>query len=53
MFQRERDELCRPFAELTDRIASFDWTLSELGPLHRELSKEMNREAAYIAAWDA
>ncbi len=52
-YQAERDELCRHFAEVTDQVASCHWSFDELKRLHREVSREMNREAAFIAAWDA
>lgn len=50
-YQAERDELCRPLAALTERIASCTWSLAELKHWHRALSREMNREAEFMAAW--
>lgn len=35
--------------DVTDRVASFGWTLPEVQALHRTLSEEMNREADWIA----
>lgn len=40
----------RPFMELTDRIASHDWTMDGLKALHLELSREMRRLAAPASA---
>lgn len=42
-FDDEHAALAGPIADLTDRIASFDWTLDELQELHRALSRAMNR----------
>jgi flavin-dependent dehydrogenase len=39
-----RDDLSHGLFEVTDKIASFGWTDSEVQLLHRALSKEMTRE---------
>jgi 2-polyprenyl-6-methoxyphenol hydroxylase-like FAD-dependent oxidoreductase len=39
-----RHDLSRRLFHVTDRIASFDWTVDELQALHREFSREMSRE---------
>ena len=43
-YEQRRNELSLPLFELTDRIAAYDWTLDEVQRMHRELSREMNRE---------
>jgi len=35
--------LSLPIMELTDRVASFDWTLPEIAEMHLELSRGMKR----------
>ena len=52
-YQQTRDELVRGLYDVTDRIASFDWTLEEAKVLHLKLSKEMNREVDLINTLDA
>ena len=37
--------------EVTDRIASFDWTLDEARLLHKRLAEEMSREVKALQAW--
>lgn len=49
-FQDERDALVRPFMDLTDRIASLDWTLDEVRELHLALSREMQAGAEVVRA---
>jgi 2-polyprenyl-6-methoxyphenol hydroxylase-like FAD-dependent oxidoreductase len=49
-FQTTRDELSIRLFEVTDEIASFAWDLSRIKSLHLELSREMNREVAAMAA---
>lgn len=51
-YQAERDELARPFLEISDRIAAYDWTLEEVKPLHMAMSREMNREVALLLELD-
>jgi menaquinone-9 beta-reductase len=43
-YERVRDRLSAPFFAITDRIASFDWTLEEVQGLHRDMSDVMQRE---------
>jgi 2-polyprenyl-6-methoxyphenol hydroxylase-like FAD-dependent oxidoreductase len=43
-YQQTRDELSIELFELSDRIASFDWSLDQLQQLHRALSGAMRRE---------
>ncbi len=47
-----RDDLCTRVFELSDAIAGLDWDIPTIGRYHMELSKEMNREGAYLAALD-
>ena len=51
-YQIERDRLCQPLLQISDAIASFEWSYAELKELHRALSREMNRETEHMAAWD-
>ncbi len=44
-----RHDLSRRLFHVTDRIASFEWTIDELQALHREFSREMSREQSAIA----
>jgi 2-polyprenyl-6-methoxyphenol hydroxylase-like FAD-dependent oxidoreductase len=44
-YHADRYERVRGFFEVTDRIASFDWTLDEVREDHLVLSKEMKRLA--------
>ena len=48
-YQRERDTLSIPLFNVTDAIASFQWTLDEVQILHEELSAAMKTEASYMA----
>ncbi len=43
-YQAQRDSLCLKLFDLSDEIASFDWTLEELKEKHLLMSKEMGRE---------
>jgi menaquinone-9 beta-reductase len=43
-YQRVRDDLSLGMLQVTDRIASFEWTLDNLQELHRQLSEEMAHE---------
>jgi 2-polyprenyl-6-methoxyphenol hydroxylase-like FAD-dependent oxidoreductase len=47
-YQHARDGLAQGFLDVTDRIASFDWTLEEVKALHLTLSHEMKREVDFI-----
>ncbi len=40
-YAEERDQLTGDFFRLTDRIASFDWSLPELKDLHLDLNRSM------------
>lgn len=43
-YERVRDELSLEFFDITDRIASFDWTPDEVQPLHLVMSRVMQHE---------
>jgi flavin-dependent dehydrogenase len=49
-YQAERDEFARPLLETTDRIVSFEWDLSALQALHKNLNKAMKAELALIGS---
>jgi flavin-dependent dehydrogenase len=49
-YEATRDRIARPLFEVTDRIASFDWTLSDARALHRALSDEMTEEVRVLTA---
>jgi len=51
-FEAARDELSRPLLELSDRIASYRWTLGGAQQLHLELSRVMNRELEVVRGFD-
>ena len=51
-YQQTRDRLSTGLFEVTDRIASFDWDLTELRSLHEALAAEMRQEVQTIAAGD-
>lgn len=44
-YPQGRDGPAADFLDLTDRIASFEWTMEELPALHLELSRQMRRRA--------
>lgn len=50
-YPRQRDEVARPLLDLTDRIASFGWSIDEVMDLHRQLSSAMNAGLDLIRAW--
>jgi flavin-dependent dehydrogenase len=50
-YQEQRDELALELHDISDRIASFEWTLDEVRDMHLALSREMNREVEAIIAW--
>ncbi len=52
-FEAARDDLAWPFLELSDRIASYRWTLGEAQQLHLELSRVMNRELEVVRGFGA
>ena len=41
-------DVSRAIFEVTDRIASFDWTLEEVGQLHKQLAKGMSDEVTTL-----
>jgi flavin-dependent dehydrogenase len=49
-YQTTRDALVRGLFEVTDRIASFAWSLEEVKALHLDLSREMNAEVDMLVA---
>lgn len=49
--ERQRDELSMALFEVTDEIASYDWTTERLRELHQRLSREMQHEAYTQASW--
>ncbi len=51
-YRSARDAAARPLLEVTDRVASFDWTLEVLQSLHLELSRTMNDAAKILTRLD-
>jgi 2-polyprenyl-6-methoxyphenol hydroxylase-like FAD-dependent oxidoreductase len=51
-YEQVRDQLAAPFFAITDRIASFEWTLAEVQQLHRDMSELMQREVDTLAGLD-
>ena len=49
-YETTRHDLSRRLFEITDEIASFAWTDSEVQSLHRSFSSEMSREVRALAA---
>jgi 2-polyprenyl-6-methoxyphenol hydroxylase-like FAD-dependent oxidoreductase len=49
-FETVRHELSQRLFEITDQVASFQWTESELQSLHRAFSTEMARETHVLAS---
>jgi flavin-dependent dehydrogenase len=49
-FEKTRDELSRRLFDVTDEIASLDWTDERVQSLHRAFSSEMSREVRVLAA---
>jgi len=47
-YELVRDELSTRLFDVTDRIASCEWTVGELKVLHQALSDEMKREVAAL-----
>lgn len=45
-YQEARDDLSVPLFDITDAVASYDWTIDELKALHHKLSDEMKREVS-------
>ena len=51
-YQATRDELVKGLFDVTDRIASFEWSLDEARVHHLVLSKEMNAEVELLKTLD-
>lgn len=49
-YQDARDALSIGLFEITDEVAGFEGSMGELEAVHRRMSREMNREAAALAA---
>jgi 2-polyprenyl-6-methoxyphenol hydroxylase-like FAD-dependent oxidoreductase len=49
-YEAVRQDLSEKFFDLTDQVASFDWTDAEVQTLHRALSAEMTREVRALDA---
>jgi flavin-dependent dehydrogenase len=49
-YEKTRHDLSRGLFEITDEIASFDWTGERVQTLHRAFSAEMSREVRALAA---
>jgi 2-polyprenyl-6-methoxyphenol hydroxylase-like FAD-dependent oxidoreductase len=49
-YEQERDSMALPILEMTDAIASFDWTLGELPERHKRFSEAMKAEIAAMTA---
>jgi flavin-dependent dehydrogenase len=52
-YQEERDRLSRRFFDVTESIASFQWSLDEIQHLHREMAEELTREERAMASLSA
>jgi menaquinone-9 beta-reductase len=48
-----RASLARPLFDVTDRIASFEWSMEELADLHIKLQEAMKAEAAWAGRRDS
>lgn len=51
-YQSKRNDAARGLMEVTDRIASLEWTTDEVKGLHRTLNREMNVGLAVIETFD-
>ena len=49
-YEKTRHDLSRRLFEVTDEIASLEWTEERVQSLHREFSSEMSREVRALAA---
>jgi 2-polyprenyl-6-methoxyphenol hydroxylase-like FAD-dependent oxidoreductase len=49
-YEAGRNQRAAGLFEVTDRIASFDWTLDEARALHKQLAEEMSREVKALNA---
>ncbi|MEZ5285688.1 MAG: NAD(P)/FAD-dependent oxidoreductase [Vicinamibacterales bacterium] len=52
-YEDARNRRAENLFDVTDRLASFAWTLDEARALHRTLSEEMSREAKMVTGWAA
>jgi flavin-dependent dehydrogenase len=50
-YERQRDARAGALFEVTDRLASFEWTMDEARALHKRLAEEMAREARGLRDW--
>ncbi len=50
-YQEERDRTSRGLLEVTDRIASLEWSMPEVKRLHRRLSDEMKTDLEVIRSF--
>jgi menaquinone-9 beta-reductase len=48
-YQARRDALARDLFDITDEIASFQWDLDTVRPMHEALAEAMSREAKALA----
>jgi menaquinone-9 beta-reductase len=48
-----RASLSRQLFDVTDRIASFEWSMEEIADLHIELQEAMKAEAAWAGRWES
>lgn len=51
-YERVRDELSLPLLRLTDAIAALDRPMPELQQLHRQFSRELQRESRFVDGLD-
>lgn len=51
-YEEMRDALSKPYLDVSDRIASFKWTLDEVKQLHRALNDASKPSQAWIAEQD-
>jgi menaquinone-9 beta-reductase len=51
-YEAERDALARPLVEVAERIAAYDWDLSDVGDLLRTESAAMRPEVAVVRSFD-
>jgi flavin-dependent dehydrogenase len=49
-YQEQRDAASVEFFETTDAIASFEWDLTSVRPLHEALAKAMSREVKLLVS---
>jgi menaquinone-9 beta-reductase len=50
-YQTERDAIARDLIDVSDRIASFDWSMDEVRDLHQAFSRAMNVGVERIREW--